>query len=323
MTTLPMKIIYNKIFLSHDTGVHPENAQRILACGNLPEMNIENGEQYLPLVHTTEYIKHLKSLADIGGRLDQDTVMSKDSYQTAVFAVGASVMASEQNDFAFVRPPGHHAHRDKAEGFCLFNNIAIAVQRLVNLGKRIVIIDLDSHLGDGTMEFFYNTDKVLYCSLHQDPAFPGGGSVDQIGDHDGKGYTVNIPLSPESGDDIYMRGFNFILEISKLFKPDIVGVSAGFDGHTLDPLLQLRLSENTYYQTGKILGQTFPNLFATLEGGYNPEVFPKCLFNFIHGVNQEPQEFTEDPTDSGILLLEDFDLRLDKLKSNLKPYWQI
>jgi acetoin utilization deacetylase AcuC-like enzyme len=318
-----MDIIYNEVFLTHDTGMHPETPKRLLVCGDLPQMEIENGEKYLELVHTREYIDKVKKASSDEAHLDEDTKLSKNSYNAAIYAVGAAVMASHKNGIALVRPPGHHAYPDHASGFCLFNNIAIATQNLVNQGKKVLIIDIDSHLGDGTMKFFYGSDKVMYCSLHQDPAFPGGGNVDEIGQGQGRGYTVNIPLSPGSGDDIYQTGFEQVLNIGKQFSPDVIAISAGFDGHQKDPLLQLRLSVNTYYIVGKLITENFSNIFATLEGGYDLNNLPKCLFNFLAGVNGQNQPYKEPHTDSGILLLEDFDLRMDRLKSNLKKYWQV
>jgi acetoin utilization deacetylase AcuC-like enzyme len=199
-----MEILYNSIFLEHDTGMHPENRKRLEACGDLPETTIENGEKYLTLVHTQDYIDRVKEACKEGLHLDADTVTSRRSYEAAVYAVGATVMASRTNDFALVRPPGHHAYPSRSSGFCIFNNIAIATQKLVSEGKKVLILDFDAHLGDGTVHFFYNSNQVLYCSLHQVPAFPGGGTADEIGEGEGKGYTVNVPLPPEAvGEHIF------------------------------------------------------------------------------------------------------------------------
>ena len=146
---------------------------------------------------------------------------------------------------------------------------------------------------------------MLYWSLHQFPAFPGGGDVDEIGKGKGNGFTVNVPLSPETGDDIYLDAVKRLLPIAKQFKPDVVAVSAGFDGHQNDLLLELRLSMNTFYELGQILGKNFENVFATLEGGYNIEFFPKCLFNFVDGINNKKQRLKEDKTDSRIITIEE------------------
>ncbi|MBK8969047.1 MAG: hypothetical protein IPM36_20710 [Lewinellaceae bacterium] len=129
----------------------------------------------------------------------------------ATAAVGATVLAMERGDFALVRPPGHHAYRAEAHGFCLFNNIAIAAQKAVDAGKRVLILDFDGHLGDGTMDIFYRSDQVLYWSLHQYPAYPGNGSPIEIGAGAGLGFTINCPLPAGSGDDIFRHAVEYML----------------------------------------------------------------------------------------------------------------
>jgi acetoin utilization deacetylase AcuC-like enzyme len=318
-----MNIIYNRIFLEHDTGMHPENRKRIESLGTIPETEISSGDKYLTLIHTPEYIERVKTSCQKSERLDQDTVTSPGTYEAAVMAVGATVMASESGGFALVRPPGHHAHPDRSGGFCIFNNIAIATKKLADSGKKVMIVDIDSHLGDGTEKIFYNSDRMLYASLHQDPSFPGGGAVEDVGYGSGAGFTVNIPLSPGSGDDIYLEGLKLIGAVGKQFRPDVVGVSAGFDGHEHDLLLNLRLSINSYYEAGKMLRQTFGNVFATLEGGYNVDLFPRCLFSFLAGCDGDEIPFSEDKTESTILVMEEFQVRMARLKEILSPYWKL
>ncbi|MEA2015492.1 MAG: histone deacetylase [Actinomycetota bacterium] len=318
-----MKIIYNKIFLEHDTGMHPENRKRLESLGKLLETDVINGEKYLGLMHTKKYIEHVKKYCSESKPLDRDTFTSKKSYQAAIYAVGATIMASESNDFALVRPPGHHAFPEESSGFCIFNNIAIAVKKLVDEGKRVLIVDFDSHLGDGTVKFFYDTDRVLYWSIHQYPAFPGGGYVNEIGEGKGKGYTICVPLPPGSGDEIFADAIESFLPVALQFKPDVVACSAGFDGHHYDLLLDLRYSLAAYYKLGKILGKNFDNIFATLEGGYNIEMFPKCLKNFIAGVNGEKLPYGERATDSRIIAINEFEVRRIELEKNLRQFWKI
>lgn len=319
---MSMKLLYNSVFLKHDTGMHPENTKRLKAFGSLKETEIVNSEHLLKLIHTETYIKKVKEACLLSERLDPDTITSPGSYEAAQYAVGITVAASLTNDFALVRPPGHHAFPDRSSGFCIFNNIAIAVQKLVNEGKKVLIFDFDGHLGDGTEHYFYKSDKVLYWSLHQFPAFPGGGRVEDIGTGVGKGFTINNPLPPSTGDDMYREAILTFLPIALAFEPDVVAVSAGFDGHQHDLLLSLRLSLNMYYEIGRILKKNFKNIFASLEGGYNTEILDKCVYNFIDGINGATQRYKEDYTESPIIVIEECQALFQKLKQNLKPFWK-
>ena len=318
-----MDIIYNKIFLEHDTGMHPENKKRLMVCDGLSESRLVNGEPYLNLVHDEAYINHIKLFCQKGGHLDGDTVVSEKSYETAIYAVGATIAAAESGGFALVRPPGHHAHPGQSSGFCIFNNVAIAVAHLLKKKKRVLILDFDGHLGDGTEKIFYANGQVLYWSLHQYPAFPYWGTEDQIGEGRGKGFTVNVPLPPGSGDDVFFEAFDLLIPVAEQFAPDVVAVSAGFDAHQYDLLLDLHLSANAFYRIGKTLREKFSNIFATLEGGYNIEMFPRCLKNFIRGINGERIFYEETATDSTIQVVNEFQLRLGALEKNLAPYWKL
>lgn len=319
-----MNIITNPIFLEHETGSHPENRRR-LECLNLKDFTAidVDGEEYLSLVHQQSHIEKVREAAAHGSAwLDQDTFVSGGSYDAAIAAVGATIMASASNGFALVRPPGHHAYADHASGFCLFNNLAVAAEYLRRKGKRVFILDFDGHLGDGTSHFFYSSDDVMFWSLHQFPAFPGKGRSDEIGAGKGKGFTVNVPLPPGSGDDIFMHAFKNYFPVIEQFEPDVIAVSAGFDSHQYDPLLQLNLSSNTFYEIGRMLAEQFENIFAVLEGGYNTSVLPHCIHNFLAGVNKKPLFFDEGHTVSFRTCWEQYDLDLHYGISCLNPYWK-
>ena len=162
----------------------------------------------------------------------------------------------------------------------------------------------------------------MYWSLHQYPAFPGGGDAHEIGEGEGKGYTINVPLPAGSADEIFMDAIETFLPVAKEFAPDIVGISAGFDSHQYDLLLDLRLTVNTYYKVGKLISSNFKNVFATLEGGYNIEIFPRCLHNFLDGINHTKMEHNERHTDSMIQTFYEYEGRKAMAVQLLKKYWK-
>ena len=306
-------IYYSPVFLEHDPGRdHPEVPARLKSIvAELSQSGVLNSDKCgyvepkpakredIELVHETEYIDLVrKTCAAGGGSLDLgDTIVSAKSYAAATLAAGAlidalSMVAHEKvkNAFALVRPPGHHAGAYYALGFCLFNNIAIGASYLVNRLnlKRVLIIDVDAHHGNGTQEVFYDTDKVLYISLHEDPSgFPGTGFVDEVGEGSGLGFTVNIPLPFKTGDAIFQRAFDeIVVPIAHQYKPEFVLVSAGFDGHYSDPVGDLSLSMKTYDKAfEKIVALATSlcegRLVAALEGGYSLNFLGKMVTSAI------------------------------------------
>ena len=247
--------------------------------------DIPDGEKFLNLVHTERHIRKIKKACQVKAHV-AEMDLTPECYEIACLGVGTVILASEEGNFAIQCITGHHAGRENAMGFNLFNSLAIAVQRLVNQGKRICIIDIDGHHGNGTQDIFYTTDKVLYCSVHQKDAFPGTGGEKETGKRQGSGYTLNIPLPKGSGDDAFIKAVRKIIGKAIDFKPDIVGVYAGFDGYYLDKLLELNYSLKGFYKCGKIIGQNFRQVFVSLGGGYHQDL-TKCIFAFLAGINQE------------------------------------
>ncbi len=311
-----MRILFNKKMLRHNLSAHGEGDYRLKDFFNWPEDVELNGQDFLSLVYQDKYIKKIKKACENRNIL-AEVNLSPDSLEATYLAVGLSVLAAEQNNFAVVRPPGHHAGSNQAAGFCLFNNIAIATQKLVDDGKKVCLIDIDGHHGNGTQEIFYKSDKVLYCSIHQQSAYPGTGLVKEIGEGVGTGYNLNLPIAPGSGDDIFLSAIVWLLPFVKKFSPDVVGVSAGFDGYYQDELLELNYTLNSYFELGKILSQNFKNIFAVLEGGYHQNI-KKCIDVFISGVGEKEVKVNEKKTDSSSQCLNIFNKNIAALKKLLR-----
>jgi len=334
-------LVYDPIYLEHDTGDHVENSQRLVAAiSYLKETGIKEKLSCLParpasleeleMIHAPDYISYVKSKAEKGGGwLDPDTIMSPKSYEAALYAAGGlmgaveAVMRGEvDNAFALVRPPGHHAIRDRAMGFCIFNNMAIAAKVALSEFSlnRILIADFDVHHGNGTQDAFYADPKVLYFSTHQYPFYPGTGWMDETGMGEGEGTTVNFPMSAGWGDEEYLRAFNEVLvPVARRFEPQLILVSAGFDVHWADNLAMMRVSVTGFAQIVMILKELAAELCQgrlvfTLEGGYNLQVVAssiKAVFDVLLG-NSE----IDDPLGKASMVrkTEGFDEHIEEIK---------
>lgn len=295
-------IIRDDRYLEHDAGAgHPESPGRLRVIHDLLDNEFPSlpriaprpaTESELALVHDPFYIQRV---ADTHGRarsqLDPDTGLSEESYEIARLAAGGLLngidallnpqpaINNPQSAFAFVRPPGHHAEADRAMGFCIFNNVAVAAAyaREEYGLKRILIVDWDLHHGNGTQHAFYDDPSVLFFSSHQYPYYPGSGGIDETGAGKGKGFTVNAPFPRGFGDAEYFHIYTTVLKpIALAYRPELVLVSAGFDPHGKDPLGGMKVTGEGFAALAAVIREiaeaTCPGkLLFTLEGGYHPD----------------------------------------------------
>jgi len=300
-------LVYSERFSDHNTGHnHPERPARVIfAYEFLKKSDIFKDLilirpkaatlKQIKSVHDQDYIERVERACSKGEHLldSVDTAISANSFQVALLAAGSVIQLADavmnekiRNGFALIRPPGHHAERNRALGFCLFNNVAIAVKHLQEKYglKRILIIDWDVHHGNGTQHAFEDDPSVFFFSVHQYPYYPGTGGEHETGRGVGEGFTLNVPLKAGSGDQEYRHVFEEIFySAAARFKPEFILISAGFDAHREDPLAHMNLSDEIYgFFTDVAVRLAHENgherIVSVLEGGYNLDAISRSIY---------------------------------------------
>ncbi len=309
-------IVYDDLYLKHDTGHHVEIPERLKAIVNLLKARKlwEKVEKIQPRFasveeirtnHLLDYINMIQKICStVRGLyyLDGDTPISAQSYDVALLAAGGVItgidnLMNKKNDIVFclVRPPGHHAEKERGMGFCLFNNIAIGAKYLKNSYnlKRILIFDWDVHHGNGTQNSFYEDNEVFFVSYHQYPHYPGSGHWSEMGRGKGEGFTLNFPMQAGSSEDDYLYLFNRVVKkILDKFKPEIILISAGFDAHRDDPLSSINLTEKSFWEMLIRMKEWCPEapIEIVLEGGYNLTALSECIGLLVENALNDLQE---------------------------------
>lgn len=348
-------IIYSPEYLRHKTGFkHPECPSRLrVIMRELKNSRILRNEKCslvepeaaslndLKRVHDTNYVQQIQRFCRCGGgMLDrEDTVVSRESYDAAVLAAGGALKAVDlvmsggfRNAFAFVRPPGHHAGFDYPMGFCVFNNVAVAAKYLLErFGlDRVLVLDVDAHHGNGTQDVFFGSKNVLYVSLHEDPVeFPLTGFADEVGEDDGLGYTVNVPLPYGADDRVYLKAFHEVaVPIIGQYKPQFVLVSTGFDSYYADPVGNLSASSRSYIKVFDAvleLASKFCDgkVVAVLEGGYNLRVLGRLACAAVARLAGVSYVVGDKPHGSGAKVHKTGDMMLEQVKMIQSQFWDL
>ena len=293
MSAAPPVLLQHPSSLDHDTGPHPEQPARMVAIerelaarsylGYERVSSPAVARSALEAVHPARHVELVERLAARGGaRIDADTVVSAGSFTAAMHACGGAVSlvdrlveGSARTGFSIHRPPGHHAEPERAMGFCLFNSVAVAARHALDAHglERVMIVDWDVHHGNGTNDIFHGEPRVLFCSIHQSPLYPGTGPASDTGSGPGRGFTVNLPVAAGSGDREFRSLIDHVVvPLARSYAPQLLLISAGFDAHAEDPLAECLVTDDGYAAMARSLRTAASELGvpvgAVLEGGY-------------------------------------------------------
>jgi len=342
-------LVYDTVYLDHETGNHPEKASRLSHTYNVLKKAgvLENllmikprpaGTDEVALVHNEEYINKVRDFSNRGGgSFGSDNSGSSGTYEAAIYAAGGTLTAIEavlgkqvESVFALVRPPGHHATQGQAMGFCFFNNVAIGARYAVKRYglRRVLVIDWDEHHGNGTEQIFYSDPSVLYFSVHRDWSFPATGLADRTGQGSGEGYNINVPLPRRSGDADYEYVFRQILvPVAEAYRPELVLVSAGMDCHAKDPIGQMSVTSGGFLKLAEMACEIACDccngaLVAVLEGGYNLNALAEGVFAVIHTLNRWEKQKTR-ALESNLPVKNTVKGVVNNVKAIQKKYWPV
>ncbi len=338
-------LIHSDRFLDHQPPPgHPERVERGEVMRSIATAWKQRGrivqapraatQEELRRVHSAAHLAAIDKTAGRAVSLDPDTYTSPDSRDVALLAAGAAIGAVDAivqsratRVLALVRPPGHHAERERAMGFCLYNNVAAAAAHALALGmERIVVMDYDVHHGNGTQWIFYEDPRVLYISTHQYPFYPGTGAAGDVGQGKGAGFTVNVPLEAGSTDGDYDEVFKaIVIPVIDQFRPELILISAGYDAHERDPLARMRLSTAGYGVLTKALCDAAARhcqgrLAAMTEGGYDLTALKACLESTITVLDEGPVPLPSQPS---LAATSRARLTIAAVRSAQSKYWKL
>lgn len=305
-------LLMHESSLAHDTGAHPESAERIRTIERYLDAadwltwerraSSPAAREALLRVHPARHLDAIEAMAAAGGgRIDADTVVSAGSWEAAMHAAGAGI---EVVDLLLTgaapvaasahRPPGHHCETDRAMGFCLLSNIAIAARHAVQAHglERVMIVDWDVHHGNGTQQVLEADPSVLFASIHQSPLYPGTGSAHEVGVGEGAGFTVNLPVKSGAGDEVFVSLVQHVLvPLARVYEPQLLLISAGYDAHADDPLASCRVSDHGYFAMAAALRVVAEEVGAPvgllLEGGYDVAALARSFVQTLDALGAE------------------------------------